>query len=209
MSLDTLESEIAGLRSKAAELADSYAQTQAEITADPNLTESGKRDALAPLHQEMMTSVAELHQQEKAIVQSKRDALERTVFGTNGTSAEIGPYREAQSIAARITDSDDAQAVYTSALRSNDNVLAQAVFAQANERGWSKITADYFSRNPSAKAALDDLERIRQYEQKTLGAAMHYMTPRLSTAKAVMPVGISPGEMNAFFSGGSQGRSQV
>jgi hypothetical protein len=204
MSLEAMESEIAGIRAKAADLADDYARTQAEASADSNLTETGKLDALAPLHEDMTTKVSALLQQEKAVIKSKREALERSLFGASGNSMDIVSYRDAQSIAAQLTDSDEAQAKYTSAVRSNDKVLAQAIFAQSLTRGWSQITDDYTSRNPSAKTALADLDGLKRHEQNPLAAAMHYMTPRLSTARPVMPVGISSGEMNALFTGGGQ-----
>lgn len=209
MSLDFMESEIAGLRAKAADLADSYARSQAEISTDSNLTDAGKRDALAPLHEDMQTKVTALLHEERAVVKRKKESLEKSLFGTGGSTADISRYREAQSIAAQLTDSDEAHDRYVSALRSDDTTLAQAVFSRAVTRGWSNITDDYLQRNPSAKTALADLEGIRRYEQNTLSSTLHYMTPGLSTAPAAMPVAISSGEMAAFFSGGSQGRSQT
>lgn len=204
MSLDSMESEIAGLRSQAAALADDYARTQHEVSSDPNLTEAGKKDALAPLHEDMKTRLADLRQQEKTVVQTKREALERSLYGTTGSSTDIVSFRDAQSIAARITDSDEAHTTYTNALRSDDKVLARAVFQQAVTRGWDKITNDYCQRTPSAATALKDLESIRRYEQNTLGATLHYMSPGLSTTRSVAPPAISGGEMAAFFSGGGQ-----
>ena len=187
MSLDAMESQIADLRAKAANLGDNYCREQFEISTDPNLTDAGKKDALAPLHEQLTTSVAALHQQEKTIVQNKREALERNLFGTIGNSTDIVSYRDAQSIASRIADADEAHTTYTSAIRSDDKVLARAVFQQSITRGWDKISADYLSRNPSAQDALNDLEGIRQYEQNTLSAAVHYMTPSLTTDRPLMP----------------------
>lgn len=193
MSLDAMESEIADLRAQAADLGDNYAREQFEISTDPNLTDAGKQDALAPLHENLTTKVAALHQKEKALVKSKREALERTLFGTSGRSTDIVSFRDAQRIAASLTDLEDAHITYTNALRSDDTVLARAIFQQSVGRGWDKITADYLSRNPSAEAAFKDLEGIRRYEQNTLKATIHYMTPGMTTAQPLMPPDIGIG----------------
>lgn len=199
MSLDAMEAEIAGIRAKAADLTDDYARTQAEISADPHLTDVGKNEALAPFHEQLKENVAALHQQEKAVVKGKREALERSLYGTTGYATDISGFREAQSIAARLTDDDEALAMYTNALRSDDKVLARAVFQQAETNGWGKVTREHVSRNPAAATALKDLESIRRYEQNTLAASVHYMTPGLSTARPVTAPAVSPGEMKAFF----------
>jgi len=188
MSLDSMESEIAGLRAKAADLADDYARTQAEIAADPNLTDAGKVDALAPFHEQMKAGVAALHQREKAVVKSKRESLERSLFGTTGYASDISGFREAQLIAVRLNDDDEAHAMYINAIRSDDNVLARAIFQQAQSgKGWDKVTREHLNRNPSVKTTLADLEAIRQYEQGGFARAVNYMTPSLSTARSGLP----------------------
>jgi hypothetical protein len=188
MSLESMESEIAGLRAKAADLADDYARTQAEVAADPNLTDSGKADALAPFHEQLKTRVAALHQQEKAVVKNKREALERSLYGTTGYASDISGFREAQLIAVRLNDADEAHAMYVNALRSDDNMLARAIFQQAGTKGWDKVTREHLTRNPTVKTTLADLEAIRRHEQSGgFGAAVNYMTPSLSTARSGMP----------------------
>jgi hypothetical protein len=188
MSLDAMESEIAGIRAKAADLNDDYARTQAEISADPNLTDAGKSDALAPFHEQLKASVAALHQKEKAVVKSKREALERSLYGTSGYASDISGFREAQLIALRLNDDDEAHAMYVNALRSDDNTLARAIFQQAGTKGWDKVTREHLTHNPSVKTTLADLEAIRQYEQSGgLGAAVNYMTPTLSTTRTGLP----------------------
>lgn len=200
MSLEAMETEIAGLRAKAADLADDYARTQAEISADPNLTDSGKAEALAPFHEQLTTSVAALHKQEKAVVKNKREALERSLFGTTGYASDISSFREAQGIAAKLTDGDEAFETYTNALRSDDKTLARAVFQQATTRGWDKVINDHLSRNPSAATAIKDLESIQRYEQNTLATSINYMTPGLSTARSVnVPAMTSDQAMHMFF----------
>jgi hypothetical protein len=199
MSLDAMETEIAGIRSKAAALTDDYTRTQAEISADPHLTDAGKAEALAPFHEQLRTSVAALHQQEKAVVKSQRETLERSLYGTSGYAADISGFREAQSIAAQLADGDEAHAMYTNALRSDDKVLARAVFQQAQTNGWGTVIREHVSRNPTAGTALNDLESIRSYEQNTLAASVHYMTPGLSTAQPATAPAVSSGQLRDMF----------
>ncbi|GLP83568.1 hypothetical protein [Mycobacterium antarcticum] len=199
MSLEAMESEIEDLRAQAAELNDNYARTQSEISADPHLTDAGKAEALAPFHEQLTTSVAALRHREKAVISAKREALERNLYGTSGYATEISGFREAQSIAARLTDDNEAHALYTNALRSDDKVLARAVFQQAEAKGWGKVTREHVSRNPATAAALKDLETIRRLEQNTLAASVHYMTPGLSTARSVTAPAVSSGQLRDMF----------
>ena len=189
MSLDAMESEIADLRAKAANLADDYSRTQADIAADPNLTDSGKAEALAPFHEQMKEGVAALHQREKAVVKSKRETLERSLYGTTGYASDISGFREAQLIAVRLNNDDEAHAMYLNALRSDDIVLARAIFQQAQSgKGWDKVTREHLTRNPTIKNTLADLEAIRRHEQSGgFGTAVNYMTPSLTTARSGMP----------------------
>jgi hypothetical protein len=184
-----MESEIADLRAKAANLADDYSRTQADIAADPNLTDSGKAEALAPFHEQMKEGVAALHQREKAVVKSKRETLERSLYGTTGYASDISGFREAQLIAVRLNNDDEAHAMYLNALRSDDNVLARAIFQQAQSgKGWDKVTREHLTRNPTIKNTLADLEAIRRHEQSGgFGTAVNYMTPSLTTARSGMP----------------------
>lgn len=166
MSLESMESEIADIRAKAADLNNDYARTQAEISADTSLTETGKADALAPFHEQLKTSVAALSQQEKVIVKNKREALERSLYGTTGYTSDVSGFPEAQLIAVRLNDDDEAHAMYVNAIRSDDHVLARAIFQQAQAgKGWDKVTREHLTRNPTVKTTLADLEVIRRHEQ--------------------------------------------
>lgn len=199
MSLDSLETEIAGIRAKAADLVDDYARTQAEIAADPNLTDSGKADALAPFHEQMQTSVAALHQQERAAVQKKRESLERSLYGTTGSASEITGFREAQLIALRLANDHEAHEMYVNALRSDDTTLARAIFQQAGTKGWDKVTQEHLTRNPTVKTTLNDLNTISRHQQNSLGASSHYVTPRLDTARPVGVPIVTPTEAQDMF----------
>ena len=184
MSLDALDAQIDGYRTQAKNLLDNYNQTQADVAADPNLTDAGKLEALKPLHDEISTKVSALRAEEKSAITRKREALEKTLFGIQaGNSSDIVSYRDAQDRATRILDPREAQTAYTNALRSDDTMLAKAILAQALTYGWTSITNDYRTRNPSAATALNDLNRIAQYENDGFMSLLHYIVPTLSTAR--------------------------
>lgn len=189
MALDFIEGKIDSIRAEADNLRDEYLRTQAEVASDPALTDTGKREALAPAHATLSEMLKNLRQQERDVVRIKREKLERDVFGlpagAANNPAQLVSFRDAQDRANRLTDRDEAEQAYKSALRSDDTVLAQAILAQAIQRGWSNVTDDYCTRNPSARTDLDDLRKIGQYEQNSLSITAQYMVPALSTARPV------------------------
>ena len=186
MSLDYLEEEIDDYRAQATRLVDNYSQTQAEVAADPNLTEIGKREAIAPLHEEVTAKVSALRAREKEAVTRKREALEKSLFGISaGSSHDVVAYRDAQDRARQLRSVEDAQEAYTDALRSDDHVLAKAILSRALTYNWTAITNDYRSRNPSAGTAINDLAQLTKFEDNGLMQAMNYMVPSLSTTAPV------------------------
>jgi hypothetical protein len=203
MSLEFIEGKIDDIRAEAANLVDDYSRTQAEIANDPRLTTDGKREELAPVHESVSAKLKALRQQEKDVVKTKRESLERSVFGipagTASDPARLVSFRDAQDRANRLTDRDDAEQAYKSALRSDDTILAQAILGQALNRGWSNVTVDYLERNPQSRADLDDLKTIREYEQNTLAVSIKYMMPGLTTAAPVSAPRVSTGQINDMF----------
>lgn len=212
MSLETLETKIGDLRSKAASLCDSYAQTHAEVTADPHLSDAGKQDYLAPLHEDLTAQIRALHAEEKNLVKTKRETLERSLFGistiTASNPAQIVSYRDAQDRASRLTDRDDAKQAYTAAIRSDDTTLASAILAKALELGWRSIRDDYLTRNPSARRDLDDLEQISHHEENSFATLTHYIVPPFTLETAPSIPTISPGQIREWSTNGALGSGQ-
>lgn len=136
-------------------------------------------------------------------MKTKREKLERNVFGlpagTANDPARLVSFRDAQDRANRLTDRDDAEQAYKSALRSDDNVLAQAILGQALTRGWNNVTDDYLSRNPQSRSDLNDLQELSRYENNTLLALVHYIAPSLDTTPPVSLPIVSPGQLNEAF----------
>lgn len=184
MSLSELHAEVEGYRAEAGRLAEEFEQVHAEVADDPNLTPTGKRERLEPLHREVTEQISALHAREKAAVKSAKEKLERRVFGLSASASNdpalVVSFRDAQSRARELEDSDDAQEIYQSALRSGDNILATAVLEKALVRGWSSIKDDFLERNRGTRADLDDLEALAKYGNNGLMNLAHYMPPSLN-----------------------------
>lgn len=176
MSLAQLESQIDDLRAQAGRIQSRWASTTDRLDADPTLTDAGKRAKLDSEHTQVSAKLSDLRKQEKELVATKRQSLERSLFGlstvTSSDPNQVVLYRDAQDRAARLTESDEATELFASAIRSDDKTLAAAVLARALDNGWSSITAEYVKQNPSAKEQLDDLAKLREYD--SFGANLSY-----------------------------------
>lgn len=183
-SLAALQAEVESYRTQAGQLADDFTQRQAEVADNPNLTTVGKREYLEPYHFEVMDQISKLHAREKAAVKSAKEKLERQVFGLSPSAANdparLRLFREAQASVRELEDRDDAEAMYQSALRSGDTILATAVLEKALVRGWSTIKDDFLSRNAGTSDALEDLAALAKYETNSLFNTAHYMPPSLN-----------------------------
>ncbi|WP_435594648.1 hypothetical protein [Tsukamurella tyrosinosolvens] len=205
MSLEYVEEQIESIRAQAARMSADYSYTQEQVASDPNLSEIGKREQLAPLHEELTGKLAALRQQEKAVVKSKRESLERSIFGlpagiTNDPARLIG-FRDAQDRAARLDNAEDAQAAYESAVLSDDTVLARAILARSLNRGWDRVANDYLERNPQSRTELTDLKNLQRFEENSsMSALVHYMAPS-RTAQPMPSPSTRPGNLAPVITG--------
>lgn len=183
-ALPDLQAEIEGYRTEAGELAENFTQYHAQVEADPNLSLTGKREQLEPRHAEVTEQITALRNREKSAVKQAKENLERRVFGLSPSAssdpAKVVSFRDAQARAREMEDSDEAEEIYNSALRSGDNILAAAILEKALVRGWSKIKADYLERHTTTRNDLDDLESLAKYQNNSLLNVGHYMPPSLN-----------------------------
>ncbi|WP_368834361.1 hypothetical protein [Mycobacterium intracellulare] len=183
MSLTDLQAEVESYRAEAGQLAEEYAQRQAEVAANPNFTPAGKREHLEVYHGEVVSQISELREREKSAVKAAKESIERRLFGlapsASNDPARIVSFRDATARARQLEDADEAEEIYHSALRSGDQVLATAVLERALVRGWSSIKADFLERNQAARSDLDDLAALAKYQANSLATVAHYMPPSL------------------------------
>ncbi|MCV7287273.1 hypothetical protein H7J87_18285 [Mycolicibacterium wolinskyi] len=184
MSLEALQAEVESYRDEAGQLAEEFSRVHAEVADDPNLTPVGKRERLEPLHHQLTEQMSALHAREKAAVKSTKEKLERRVFGLSPSAssdpAKVVSFRDAQARARELEDSDEAEQLYQSALRSGDNILATAVLEKALVRGWSSIKDDFLSRNATTRDDLEDLAALARYSNNGLANVARYMPPALA-----------------------------
>ncbi|MGJ6124912.1 hypothetical protein QN239_20305 [Mycolicibacterium sp. Y3] len=183
MSLEDLDTEVAGYRAQAEQLTDEFKLAHAEIESDPRLSADGKREQLEPLHADVVEQINALRDREKAAIRGKKANLERRLFGLSSTAsndpAKLVSFRDAQSRARQLEDADDAAELYESAKRSGDTILATAVLEKALVRGWSNIKEDYLATNTTARKDLDDLAALAKYTDNSLMNLVHYVPPAL------------------------------
>lgn len=181
MSLTDLQAEVESYRAEAGQLAEEYAQRQAEVAANPNFTPAGKREHLEVYHGEVVSQISELREREKSAVKAAKESIERRLFGlapsASNDPARIVSFRDATARARQLEDADEAAEIYQSALRSGDQVLATAVLERALTRGWPSIKQDFLERNQGARSDLDDLEALARYDNNRLANIAHYMPP--------------------------------
>lgn len=164
MSLDQLASQIADVRNQAASIQEEWNRTLRQVGRDSNLTDDGKRTTLDKEYAQIKTQIAVLRDKEKALIRDKKESLERSLFGLNGSDAnKIIAYRDAQDRAASVKDKAAALEVYNSAQISNDDSLAKAILARAVEWGWREIIDDYTRRHPIWREELNDLAGLQRY----------------------------------------------
>lgn len=183
MSLVELQATVEGYRAEAGQLADEFTRVHAQVKDDPNLTPTGKRERLEPLHAELTEQMSALRAREKSAIKAEKEKLERRVFGLSPSAsndpAKVVSYRDAQARVRELEDGDDAAELYESAKRSGDNILATAVLERALVRGWSSIKDDFLERNTAARRDLDDLAALAKYGENSLFNVGYYMPPSL------------------------------
>jgi hypothetical protein len=179
MSLAQLESQIDDLRAQAERIQNRWARTNdGSAMADETLSDIGKRAKLDAERERVSAKLSDLRKQETQLIAAKKQSLEKSLFGlstvTSSDPGQIIAYRDAQDRAARLTIAADAQEVFASAMRSDDQTLAAAIVARALNAGWSSIISAYIEQHPSAGENLADLAKLGQYD--SFGAALSYAT---------------------------------
>jgi hypothetical protein len=177
MSLDRLETQIGELRARADGIQKQWSRDQKSIAADKSLSDLGKQQKLDSAREQVRAKLLDLRQQENGLISAETRSLEKSLFGLGPAAScdakQLMLYRDAQDRAARLTQKDEAQRVFASAVRSEDKTLAAAVLAQAISNGWRDIIAEYVKENPRAGDDIDALRAIQQYEP--MAASLAYL----------------------------------
>ncbi len=190
MSLATLDSQVEGLRKQAATIIERGRSFHATVTADRALTDIGKREKLDGERARIKTQLSDLKERERELVNSKRESIERQLFGLSAAAStdpqQLIAFRDATERATKLgKDSAAAAALLASATRSGDQTLAAAIAAHAlplteplgvvGPKGWRDIVNDYAEHYPSDGDKLTDL--LALHKRQTVNAVFAYMPP--------------------------------
>ncbi|MGH3810272.1 MAG: hypothetical protein ACRDRU_27360 [Pseudonocardiaceae bacterium] len=136
-------------------------KTYAGIRADPNLSDVGKRKAMAAAWLKCSTTLAEIRATETDAVAARRSFLEGQLFGIgSGGPMAAADYRDAQDRAEQSAQPKDAFKLLDRTTRTQDETLAKAVAAHAVEQGWCDVLDRYAATRPAVRDALAELRWI-------------------------------------------------
>jgi len=139
-----------------------FAQQLTEIREDPNLSEAGKRRKIQAAYDSAKTEVDKLRGGAKEAVDRRQAELERVLFSVADQRDQVAAavsYRDAQDRVAGLR-LDDAVNLMQRALKTDDELLARALFQKAWEHpseAWSTIVEAYLSAYPLRRKAATEL----------------------------------------------------
>lgn len=175
MTLDYLTSQIAGLRSEAAEVQNRAYRFEKEVDNDTSLSDEGKSERKTANYESFKAMLGTLRDKEIVAVRTRKDSIMQGLFGTTTSNpSDVIAYRDAQDRAQRLGDHTEALATLERATLSGDKSLATAILLKAVDSGWRSVINAYSESNPGTSEALSDLASIAAYEDKSFERTMAY-----------------------------------
>ncbi len=147
----------------------SHDQAGAAIRGRAHLTEDARAAQLAQNFLRGKQELADLQQTSAAEDATRRQRLERSVFGTSDLPGDSATsMRDALDRTATLRSSADAAQMYARAERSGDEVLCRALATRSYDallsgegqldNGWSEVLATHVNARPAAASAVRELE---------------------------------------------------
>ena len=130
------------------------------IAAKRDLTTRAKQIHVARKYVEARDALNQLRQDDIASVDTKRRMLERRLYGSDGATVDPSAAisrRDARDRAAAIDKPELAEYELARAERSGDEHLAQAIAAEAADRGWTGALQQYVNTRPEAADTVQQL----------------------------------------------------
>jgi len=176
VSLDSLDAQVDTLRQEAATSSANFAREAKTITSNSNLSDEGKAAAKAEVNKQAKDHLRSLSRKETEAINMKVRDLERQLDAKAGsTASDIIAFRDAQDRAERFDQSEDAVKALERALRTEDNVLAHAIFRRGMEANWRDVLATFGNAYPEKKSIVSELTYLREAQRNTLARGMSYM----------------------------------
>ena len=176
MPLDILNSQVDSIRSEAASALDSHSRQIKAIETDVSLSAEGKTERKRAVNESAKESMRRLRQKENDAINMKVRDLERVLDSKVGnTASDIIAFRDAQDRAERFENADDAVKALERAIRTDDTVLAHAIFRRGIDSNWRSVLASFGNSYPDKKDLVGELAYLREAQTNTFGRGMHYM----------------------------------
>jgi hypothetical protein len=176
MTLAYLDSQVEGLRAKAATIQSSVSRQKTDIDRDGSLSDQGRQQQKQQLTAAAKEQLTTLREQEKTLVKGKIQELERDLDSMVGsTGSDLIAFRDAQDRAARLSDQDEAQRMLAQALRNNDKSLASAIFRTGLEKNWRGVRDQFLEEHPIAGTTVTELGQLQRFlSEGSLARAVTY-----------------------------------
>jgi hypothetical protein len=176
MTLDTLHTQIDSIRAEAASAQRTYGSQVQNVNSDTSLSAEGKAAQKQQISANAKAALSALRAKETAAIDMKVRDIEKVLDSKVGSTAtDIIAFRDAQDRAERFENPEDATKALERALRTEDRVLAHAIFRRGIESNWRPVIAAFGNANPDKKDVVTELAYLRDAQNNTLGRAMHYM----------------------------------
>lgn len=178
---------------QAAVIIDAHNRRADSIRHDQRLSDEGKRAHLAANYLHHKGQVDTVKAKEADRTTSRRNDLQRQLFGAASDPSTVVAFRDAQDRAGKHSNVDEAQAALDRAHMTGDHLMAKAVALNAADRGWGGVLQSYALNHPEVQAPLDELSQLTaDSNSKTaaMGRAMSYSItlPReLSSYRNTLP----------------------
>ncbi len=168
-----VDAAVTRLREQAKTAQAAHHDQVAKVERSTQLSDEGKRETLADITTEHRTRMNALLAQEKQIISTKIEELEKRLDAQR-TPEEIIAYRDAQDRVEAVQEATRATELMTRALRSQDKTLALALFRAAIENGWTTAANLFREKNPSTATVISDIAQLMDL-QHSFSRAIAYM----------------------------------
>jgi hypothetical protein len=176
MPLDVLHSQVDNIRAEAASTLASHSRQIDSVESDPHMNDEGKAAHKQQINEAAKASMTRLRQKENEAINMKVRDLEKVLDSKVGTTAsDIIAFRDAQDRAERFDSHEDALKALERAIRTDDTVLAHAIFRRGIEANWRPVLAAFGNAYPDKQDLVGELAYLREAQTNTLARNMNYM----------------------------------
>ncbi|PKK12948.1 hypothetical protein [Thermomonospora sp. CIF 1] len=193
-----------------------FADEITRIRQNPDLSDLGKRKAMAVARHRTVQEIDRIRDEATATWQTRKAALERRLFSIGSEPDHLTAalsLRDAMDRVSGVKTAHEAQLLMRRAIRTGDQELARATFMRAWDEagsglagsGWGQVVRDYVTHVRSDLAG--DVEELAEMQAATTPAAR--MAERIETGVPTPPelAGLSSYDLAKFAAEAETGAS--